>query len=568
MACHNDHAPGTSGLSRRRKARPFFRSPLTLSRARQVPGARRRQAARSSAQGGPQSRDAFRAHWDRRSQHQGPGRRQAGKHVHDAAWAQLTAMLDDKAASAGVELVKVDPRGTSQTCPECGIIAAKTLAEREHRCECGCVLDRDVAAAKVVHFRAFGFWPGVVNMFRQHAAGEALDVEIFDPNAPETRHEIAGHLVQMIAPLGGDAPLELGEPDASAPRRRDPSAKPRKLPLPAAQLALSACHPPRALDGLAVAQGDQVRQAEVDAHAIGTGPLHGNNLHVKDDVPLVGLPREDRAIGRARKRPMPADLHLAGYTHETKLAGFAQPQPITDTKVGGVIAGTRPEPREAFAAREERLECLVQATQHLLLCRERPARQLGRRAAHALELVGLHLVADRNAASAVGRNALLEAGVVELAEVREHVAEGGGLRPGRLDAVLVAQHGHVSFALLVFDGPAHGRLGDGTDRGGEVGPAPQCRQPRAQAGELSRRNRYVKRLTIAATERVGSAATNRCTWSGITSISCTRNPYSVATSLTSSFSRRSTGGTRTGRRYLGHHTTWYFRLHTAPAFLA
>jgi len=57
-------------------------------------------------------------------------------------------------------------------------------------------------------------------------------------------------------------------------------------------------------------------------------------------------------------------------------------------------------------------------------------------------------------AAAVGRNALLEAGVVELAEVREHVAEGGGLRPVRLDAVLVAQHGHVSFALPVFDIPA------------------------------------------------------------------------------------------------------------------
>ncbi|HEY7084231.1 MAG TPA: zinc ribbon domain-containing protein [Hyphomicrobiaceae bacterium] len=49
---------------------------------------------------------------------------------------------------------------TSQTSPECGIVAAKTLAEREHRCDCGCVLDRDFAAAKVVHFRAFGFWPG------------------------------------------------------------------------------------------------------------------------------------------------------------------------------------------------------------------------------------------------------------------------------------------------------------------------------------------------------------------------------------------------------------------------
>lgn len=82
------------------------------------------------------------------------------KHVLDAAWAQIAAMLRYKAANAGGECIEVDPRGTSQTCPECGLIAAKTLATREHRCECGCSLDRDVAAAMVVHFRAFGFWPG------------------------------------------------------------------------------------------------------------------------------------------------------------------------------------------------------------------------------------------------------------------------------------------------------------------------------------------------------------------------------------------------------------------------
>ena len=82
------------------------------------------------------------------------------KHVHDASWAMLAAMLAYKASSAGCELVKVDPRGTSQECPECGQIAAKTLAERRHRCACGADLDRDVAAAMVVHYRAFGFRPG------------------------------------------------------------------------------------------------------------------------------------------------------------------------------------------------------------------------------------------------------------------------------------------------------------------------------------------------------------------------------------------------------------------------
>ena len=82
------------------------------------------------------------------------------KHVNDASWAQLTSMISYKAGNAGCEIVMVDPRGTSQTCPECGTVARKTLAERTHRCECGCVLDRDVAAAVVVHFRAFGFMPG------------------------------------------------------------------------------------------------------------------------------------------------------------------------------------------------------------------------------------------------------------------------------------------------------------------------------------------------------------------------------------------------------------------------
>src|SRR5215472_8429935 len=78
----------------------------------------------------------------------------------DASWAQLAAMLDYKAASAGVEFVRVGPRGTSQECPQCGQIAAKALDERRHRCDCGADIDRDVAAAMVVHFRAFGFSPG------------------------------------------------------------------------------------------------------------------------------------------------------------------------------------------------------------------------------------------------------------------------------------------------------------------------------------------------------------------------------------------------------------------------
>lgn len=90
----------------------------------------------------------------------GLARGMLSKAIHNAAWSQLIAMLSYKAANAGGEVIKVDPRGTSQTCPECGTIEAKTLSMREHRCDCGCVLDRDAAAAKIIHLRAFGSGPG------------------------------------------------------------------------------------------------------------------------------------------------------------------------------------------------------------------------------------------------------------------------------------------------------------------------------------------------------------------------------------------------------------------------
>ena len=59
-----------------------------------------------------------------------------------------------KAASAGRELVKVDPRGTSQVCV-CGAAVPKTLAQRWHaRPVCGLSAPRDVVTAQVILERA------------------------------------------------------------------------------------------------------------------------------------------------------------------------------------------------------------------------------------------------------------------------------------------------------------------------------------------------------------------------------------------------------------------------------
>jgi putative transposase len=90
--------------------------------------------------------------------------------IHDAAWSTLVQMVQYKAASAGADVVLVDPRGTSQTCPDCGTVKPKKLSERVHSCKCGCVLDRDVAAAKIVHQRAFGPRHGLQSPSQRDAA--------------------------------------------------------------------------------------------------------------------------------------------------------------------------------------------------------------------------------------------------------------------------------------------------------------------------------------------------------------------------------------------------------------
>lgn len=71
------------------------------------------------------------------------------KQIHDAGWSQFIDILAYKAESAGREMVKVNPSGTSQVCSSCGEVVPKDLSVRVHRCvSCGYQADRDVNAAK------------------------------------------------------------------------------------------------------------------------------------------------------------------------------------------------------------------------------------------------------------------------------------------------------------------------------------------------------------------------------------------------------------------------------------
>jgi len=77
------------------------------------------------------------------------------KSILDAGWGQFLAILSNKAESAGHQIIRVNPRFTSQECSQCGEIVQKSLSVRTHICPfCGYVADRDVNAAKNILKRA------------------------------------------------------------------------------------------------------------------------------------------------------------------------------------------------------------------------------------------------------------------------------------------------------------------------------------------------------------------------------------------------------------------------------
>src|SRR3989442_15778153 len=71
------------------------------------------------------------------------------KSILDASWGAFLDILEVKAESAGHQVIRVNPRFTSQKCHQCGEIVQKSLSIRTHICPfCGYVADRDVNAAQ------------------------------------------------------------------------------------------------------------------------------------------------------------------------------------------------------------------------------------------------------------------------------------------------------------------------------------------------------------------------------------------------------------------------------------
>jgi len=70
------------------------------------------------------------------------------KSINDVSWGYFISMLSYKVERTGGQLIKVNPRHTSQNCSKCGAIRKISLATRKFKClKCGFVCHRDLNAS-------------------------------------------------------------------------------------------------------------------------------------------------------------------------------------------------------------------------------------------------------------------------------------------------------------------------------------------------------------------------------------------------------------------------------------
>ncbi|MFW9261739.1 RNA-guided endonuclease InsQ/TnpB family protein [Nostoc sp. CALU 546] len=78
------------------------------------------------------------------------------KSINDASWYQFRVWIEYFGKVFKRVTVAVNPQYTSLECSSCGEVVKKTLSTRTHVCLCGCVMDRDKNAARIILSRGLG----------------------------------------------------------------------------------------------------------------------------------------------------------------------------------------------------------------------------------------------------------------------------------------------------------------------------------------------------------------------------------------------------------------------------
>ena len=326
-------------------------------------------------------------------------------------------------------------------------------------------------------------------MLGMHSSRQAFDVQILHSNTAKAVDKICGQLVQIVPSFVGDVcfVLSFAKPNLVAAFRAFLTTG--KCPCPLAQSFGGFFGEVGAGQRLAIGQGNQRSQPNVNANRCTWRCLRHLHFDVENDMPFAVLAREDCGGWFTWQRAMPLAFDFASDAYNADATTVTKRQSIANAKLGGVVTGRCAKPWKAgflasLAAPEECLEGLVEPSQYLLFSRERPPFMTAANSANSLQFESLILIRTRDTALAVGVDTLLKPRIIQRAEVAQHLAKHARLKASWVKAVFVAEK-YLSKHLmgappLRLNVAPYRRCRDGTDRGAEVGPAPQGRQFLAQ----------------------------------------------------------------------------------------
>ena len=108
----------------------------------------------------------------------------------DASFGAFLRLLEWVCWKRGAFFMRVNPNGTSQTCPHCGATVRKSLDLRDHHCpECGYHTHRDRAAAEMVLLRGLNLVP-VDNRGMETACAGELAGDQTSSQVPKSRKRV------------------------------------------------------------------------------------------------------------------------------------------------------------------------------------------------------------------------------------------------------------------------------------------------------------------------------------------------------------------------------------------
>ena len=295
---------------------------------------------------------------------------------------------------------------------------------------------------------------GIANVFGQHPAGEALDIQVFNRDATEAVDDFTTFFVQKVAAASGDMRIEFEDGSLALPahfRAIFTARKSALQPTKFARIPLGRVEPPNCFT---VAQRHKRRKTKVNGDGVRAGAINGCDLNLTNDIPFASLSTKDRCRGLIRHVAVPANLDLARNADKPYLTVLANCHTVTDSKIGGVIPSADAKAGEpsliaALNSAIKRNECFIKSAQHLSLTARGPAALVRKVSSDWRQAFDLVKTAYRNALGISG-DSVLKRTIVKLAKVGKHFRQERGLRLVRLNAVTVTQYAHDLFALSVL----------------------------------------------------------------------------------------------------------------------